>query len=298
MPQVAVNGVELTWERLGRSEDPAVLLIMGFSMQMTAWPTEFCDALVAAGLQVIRFDNRDIGLSSRLGHLGRPDVQRLAAARTFGLPVRSPYGIIDMANDAAALLTEIGVDRAHIVGASMGGMIAQHFAHAHPQRTLSLTSIMSTTSQLRYAFPKWSLMKLMLAPAPAPNLEARIAYGLEFWRAVGSPGDRASDAELIADIRSWFERSPDLSGRSRQLAAVIAERSRVRLLGRIDAPALVVHGTDDPLIPCAAGRATARALQRAKFLPLDGMGHDLRPRYTEIIARELTDLARVCRDAG
>jgi pimeloyl-ACP methyl ester carboxylesterase len=298
MPHAAVNGIELAWDRFGRDTDPALLLIMGFSMQMTAWPEAFCERLAAGGLQVIRFDNRDIGLSSRLTHLGEPNVRRMAFSRLWGFPQNPPYRIADMADDAVGLLDVLGIERAHVVGASMGGMIAQRLAIHHPQRVRTLTSIMSTTGQLRYAMPQPSLMQMMLAPPPAPDLEARIRYGVAFWRAVSSPGDPPTEDELIRDIRAWFERSPDLSGRTRQLAAILAEPSRARELRRVECPALVVHGEDDPLIPCAAGRATARALPRGRFLPLAGMGHDLRPGYLETMAREIVALAGSRRDPG
>ncbi len=291
MPRTIANGVGLHWERMGDPDAPAVLLIMGFSMQLTAWPEDFCRRFVAAGFQVVRFDNRDIGLSDRLGELGRPKIPSLLARRLVGLTVPAPYPLSAMADDAASLLDALGIERAHVVGASMGGMIAQRLAIDHPARLRSLTSIMSTTGELRHGWPRPSVTRLVLAPPPAPTLEARIEYGLKFWRAVGSPGDRATDAELRADIASWFERSSDLTGRDRQLAAILAERSRVPALRRVTIPSLVLHGEADPLVPLSGGRSTARALPNSRLVTYPGMGHDLRPRYLEQMAREIIELA-------
>lgn len=291
MPRVALGPVELEYDTLGDRDAPAILLIMGFSMQMTAWPESFRQRLADAGFRVIRFDNRDIGLSSRLNRLGFPSVPRAIVRRSLGLPVNPPYRLVDMAVDAVALLNHLGVDRAHVVGASMGGMIAQWLAIEFPDRVVSLCSIMSTTGQLRYGWPRPRVLRLLLH-RPGPALGDRVRHGIAFWQAVGSPGDMPTEPELRAEITAFYERSSDLSGFDRQLCAILAERSRVPRLGELRIPALVIHGDADPLIRPAAGRATARAIPGARFEQLQGMGHDLRPAYLGPLSDHIIGHAR------
>ena len=283
MPRAHLEGLHLEYEDLGDPADPPVVLIMGFGMQLTAWPDPFCDHLVERGLRVIRFDNRDIGLSSRLNHLGQPRPGAIIARRCLGLPVNPPYPLAAMADDTVGLLDYLAIPRAHIVGASMGGMIAQLVAIRRPDRTASLCSIMSTTGQLRYAWPRPDILRLVLH-TPGPSIEERVRHGIRFWHAIGSPGDLPSEPELRELITAFYARSSDMSGFWRQFAAIVAEKSRVPLLRRIQLPSLVIHGESDPLIPSAAGAATAKAIPGAAFHLLPGMGHDLRPAYLPRIA--------------
>lgn len=292
MPVTRANGVRLAWERIGDPAAPALVLVMGYGMQLTAWPAGFCRDLAAGGFQVIRFDNRDIGLSERLHGLGQPPIPTLLARRLLGLPVAAPYTLFDMAQDTVALLDALAIDRAHVVGVSMGGMIAQRVAIQAPERVASLTSISSATGALRFALPRPRVMALTLTAPGGDDLGQRLRHGVKFWRAVASPGDPPSDAELEADLRAWHERSADLSGRQRQLAAIIAERSRVPALRRLAVPTLVIHGRADPMLPFAGGVATARAVPGARLLAFDGLGHDLRPRYLTAMARAILQHAR------
>lgn len=289
-PQVRVGDIELTFDRRGSRDAPAILLIMGLAMPMLGWPDEMCDALVAEGFQVIRFDNRDAGRSSRVGTF-QPSLAKVALRKLSGLAVNAPYTLSDMAADATGLLDHLAINRAHIVGASMGGMIAQRLALEHADRALSLTSIMSTTNQLRYGLPRSAVLKL-LGRKPENSESARLAWSMRFWRTISSPGDPPSDDEMAADLTRWFQHAPDLSGDRRQLAAILAEKPRHHQLRELDTPTLVIHGLDDPLIDYRAGLATARAVRGARFAGLAGMGHDLRPRYLEPIVRLIADHAR------
>ena len=289
MPVCSTRNPPICYERQGDPTAPVVVLIMGFSMQMIAWPQPLIDRLVTAGLQVLRFDNRDIGLSGRM--VGRPNVRRMVLRRLFGLPVHPPYSLRDMAQDLRHLMDELGLDRAHIVGASMGGMIAQWLAIDAPQRVASLCSMMSTTGQLRYAFPAPSLIPLIVNP-PGDTLESRLEHGVRFWQAVASPADPPSAEEIREQMREYYERSADLSGRDRQLAAVLGERSRVPLLRQLHCPTLVLHGDADRLIRAAAGRATAKAIPGARLHIIPGMGHDLRPGLIPHVADRIIDHVR------
>lgn len=279
------DGLNIAYRREGHPDHPPVVLIMGFVMQLTAWPEELCERLLAADLQVIRLDNRDIGLSDRVRGKA-PGPRKMLARRSIGLATEVPYHIVDMAHDVVDLLDHLTIDRAHIVGASMGGMIAQRMAIHASEKVASLTSIMSTTGQFRYALPRLDVMQLMLT-SPGDSLEERIEYGRRFWSMVGSPKDLPDNDELTQDLTEYYERSADLSGRFRQLAAISAERSRISLLRQITAPALVMHGLSDPLIRPEAGIATAKAIPRARFTGFNGMGHDLRPRFIPQICEHI-----------
>ncbi len=277
MPRAKANGLEFEYESFGRHGDPVVLLIMGFSAQMTVWPSGFCEGLAARGFRVIRFDNRDIGLSTHLSHLGAPNVMDAMARRLSGQPVaNAPYLLDDMAADAAALLDTLGVRAAHIVGASMGGMIAQIFAAKYPQKTLSLVSIMSTTGDPGLPQAKPEAMAALTTPPASDSREDRVAQGMKVWRVIGSPGYPVPEAELRAFVESLIDRAPyDPAGVARQLVAIIASPPRTEMLKDVRAPALVVHGEDDPLVPVEGGRHTARCIEGCKLVTLPGVGHDI-----------------------
>ncbi|WP_310450584.1 alpha/beta fold hydrolase [Sulfuritalea sp.] len=281
--------LHIEYESLGDATHPAVVLIMGLGMQLTAWPDSFCRALVARGYRVIRFDNRDCGLSGRAPGKKRAKLMLAMAASALGLPVRTPYTLEDMAGDTIALMDRLGIARAHIVGASMGGMIAQVLAAKHPQRVLSLTSIMSTSGNRKVSKPTKPARKVLLArPADPKNPDSVIEHLVEMFGVIGSPGYPSTREELRSRIGKSVRRAYDPAGVARQLLAVIASGDRRKLLHTIAAPTLVIHGAADPLVPLAAGRDTAQNIPGAALLVIDGMGHDfpeaLMPRLATAIA--------------
>jgi pimeloyl-ACP methyl ester carboxylesterase len=293
MPQITANGVQLEYETYGDPAHPSLLLIMGLGAQLTLWPLELVEALVARGYYVIRYDNRDIGLSEKFTAHGMPKVQRLALMRMFGLRARLAYRLTDMADDAAALLDALGIARAHVVGASMGGMIAQLLAANHPQRVLSLTSVMSTTGNPRLPRAKPAAMQAMLnRPPENASLDQLIPHGIRLARAIGSPGYPAPEQRLVERITANYHRSYHPSGSARQLAAVIDDWDRRKRLRRIAAPTLVVHGIDDPLIPVECGRDTAASIPGARLHEIKGMGHDLPLELVEELADAVAGVAR------
>jgi pimeloyl-ACP methyl ester carboxylesterase len=275
MPQIRANGIDIEYESFGRASDPAVLLIMGFSAQMTMWPDAFCKGLAAKGFRVIRFDNRDIGLSSHLMHLGMPNMQELMAKRFAGQAVEAPYLLEDMAADSAGLLDALGIDSAHIVGASMGGMIAQEFAAKYPQKTKSLVSIMSTTGRQDLPQGKPEALAAITVPPASDAREDRIAAGLNVWKVIGSPGYPAPDAELRAMVEAAMDRAPyEPTGIARQMAAIMASPARNDMLKTVRCPAIVIHGADDPLVPVEGGKDTAASIAGCELVIVPGMAHD------------------------
>ncbi len=288
MPQVRANGIDIVYESFGRVSDPAVLLIMGVMSPMMNWPDSLCQGLAARGFRVIRFDNRDAGRSTHLDALGAPDLAAIIAEATAGRPVMAPYSLDDMAADAAALIEALGIDRAHVAGASMGGMIAQLVAINHPARVKSLISIMSTTGRPEVSQPKPEAFAAILTPARSPARADMIARGVAVWRVIGSPGFAATDEELAAFVARGVDYAPfDPAANARQMAAVIAAPPRNDRLGAIRVPTLVIHGADDPLIPATGGEDTARSIPGAEILIVPGLGHDIResavPVYVEAI---------------
>jgi len=290
MPQAQANGIAIEYERFGRKSDPVVLLIMGFSAQMIVWPESLCEGLAAKGFHVVRFDNRDVGLSTHLSHLGMPNVGALMAAMTSGQAVEAPYTLDDMAADAAGLLGALGIDRAHIVGASMGGMIAQLVAANHPDKTKSLVSIMSTTGRrgLRAATPE-AMAAITTAPA-SDSLEDRIAAGMKAWRTIGSPGYPASDEELRSlATRAAARGAYDPAGVARQMAAIFAAQPRNEMLAKLACPALVLHGEADPLIPYDSAEDTAASIHGSDLVIMPGVGHDVSDANVHLYLEHLGD---------
>jgi pimeloyl-ACP methyl ester carboxylesterase len=289
MPYVHANGIDIAYESFGRVSDPAILLVMGVMSSMMNWPDSLCRGLAAKGFRVIRFDNRDAGRSTHLEALGAPDLGAIIAEATAGRPVTPPYSLDDMAADAADLLAALGIDRAHVAGASMGGMIAQLVAIHHPARVKSLISIMSTTGRPEVSQPTPEAFAAITTPPPVgATREDGIARGVKVWRVIGSPGFPATDEELRAYVARGVDYAPyDLAANARQLAAVIAAPPRNDRLGAIRVPTLVIHGADDPLIPVAGGEDTARSIPGAEILIVPGLGHDFReaavPVYFEAI---------------
>jgi proline iminopeptidase len=263
-------------ESLGDPSHPAIVLIMGLGMQLTGWPDDFCHGLVARGYRVIRFDNRDCGLSGRAPEGRRANLLLAMTAAALHLPVRTPYTLQDMAGDALGLMDRLGIARAHIVGASLGGMIAQVLAAGFPQRVLSLTSIMSSSGNRKLSRPSKAAQKVLLSrPVDPKNADSVIDYMVEMFGVIGSPGYPTSVEELRRTLGRSVRRAYTPAGTARQLLAVIASGDRRKLLCTITAPTLVIHGADDPLVPLAAGRDTAAQIPGAELLVIEGMGHDL-----------------------
>lgn len=291
MPKVTANGIKIEYETFGDPAHPAMLLIMGLGMQLTRWPVELVDALVARGYYVIRHDNRDIGLSTHFDQAGKPNLPKVVLTRLLGLRPRLAYYISDMADDAVGLLDALKIDRAHIVGASMGGMIAQHVAARYPARTRSLTSVMSTTGRrgLPRATPE-AMAVLTKRPLKA-DLATIVDFGVKAARAVGSPAYPAPEARLREKTTLDFHRSFHPVGALRQMAAIVADGDRRELLGKITAPTLVIHGLADPLVPVEGGKDTAASITGAALHLIPGMGHDLPLELVDEIVGKIAEVA-------
>jgi pimeloyl-ACP methyl ester carboxylesterase len=256
---------------------PAVLLVMGLGMQLTAWPPEMVAALEDAGFRVVCFDNRDVGLSTALDALGKPNLLWASLKYKLGMVPAAPYTLEDMASDALGVLDGLQIQQAHVVGVSMGGMIAQRIALAAPQRVLSLTSIMSSSGArgLPQAAPQ--VMQAMLSRPSGTSIDAVVAHSVRLFQAIGSPAYPTPEAELRARVVASVQRSLRPAGTLRQMMAIVADFGRAALLGRITSPTLVIHGRADPLVPFACGEDTARRIPGARLVAIEGMGHDLPP---------------------
>jgi pimeloyl-ACP methyl ester carboxylesterase len=274
MPRVAVSGIELEYERTGDPAAPTLLMIMGLGAQLCAWDDEFVDRFVQRGFCVVRMDNRDIGLSSKWPTGDAQEIAPLLMAAMQGQPVVPPYTLADMADDAAGLLRALAIPRAHVVGVSMGGMIAQVLALRCPKQVASLTSIMSTTNERGLPPPEPRAIGALLSPIPSER-SANIARIVEAFRVIGSPPPLFDEDRVRARAARAYDRSFYRAGFMRQMLAVATAPGRTAALGSLAVPALVIHGEQDPLIPVACGRATAAAIPGSRLLVLPGMGHDL-----------------------
>lgn len=271
--------IELAYEILPPTDSSAgetrpLVLVMGIGAQLIYWPDAFCTRLTDRGFTVIRFDNRDVGLSTKLEGRRAPPLQTMISRVVAGLPIAAPYTLLDMADDLAGLLDHLGIERAHVVGASMGGMIAQTFAIAHPHRVRSLVSIMSHPGGRRYMLSSPRALRALLMPAPRSREEA-MDRAEAFYQVVGSRGFERDVATIRERAGRAYDRCFYPPGFLRQLAAILASGSRREALRFVRSPAAVIHGSDDPLIPPRGGRATARALPNAELHLIEGMGHDL-----------------------
>ena len=268
----SVNGVQIAYETFGDPADPTVLLIMGLGVQMLGWDERFCRMLVERGYRVVRFDNRDVGRSTKIEGGPRPDVMAAAA----GDGSSASYLLDDMADDCVGLLDEIGADAAHLVGASQGGMIAQTVAIRHPERVLSLVSIMSTTGNRAVGQPHPEAIPALLTRPPADR-DGFIDFVVGVWKVLGSPGFEVDEEALRAHAGASYDRGIFPDGTARQLVAIMASGDRTEALRGLDVPTTVVHGTDDILIDVSGGRATAAAIPGARLDLIEGMGHDMPP---------------------
>ena len=295
--KIVANGLQIEVEDSGPGaageRRPAVLLIMGLGMQLVAWPPDMVQALVEAGYRVIRHDNRDVGLSQRMESLGKPNLIWAGLQHKLGFAPRPPYTLADMAADALGVLDALGVKQAHVVGVSMGGMIAQRMALTAPQRVLSLTSVMSSSSAPGLPQARPEVMAALLRRPSGRDRQAVVDHYVRLFRVIGSPGFVTPEAELRQRIAQAAERGFYPVGTLRQMLAVLADSARAALLAQIKAPTLVFHGQDDPLLPYACGEDTARRIPGARLIGVPGMGHDLPvPVVERLLAALLPHLQR------
>ncbi|MCW2578992.1 MAG: Pimeloyl-ACP methyl ester carboxylesterase [Blastococcus sp.] len=288
-----VGELELAYETFGNAGDPPVLLVMGLATQMLGWPDDFCRGLADRGLFVVRFDNRDIGLSTHLHSAGAPDVLSVLGGDRSSVP----YALADLAADTVGLLDALGLESVHLVGASMGGMIAQLVAVHHADRVRSLTSIMSTTGDPSVGTPAEAAMAVLLAP-PATDRESAVQRTVDTYRVIGSPGFAFDETALRQRAGLSYDRAYDPAGVARQLAAILTTPDRTADLGRVTVPTLVIHGSDDALVNVSGGRATAAAIPGAELVVVEGMGHDFpREKWTDITDRITALIERADRPA-
>jgi pimeloyl-ACP methyl ester carboxylesterase len=263
------NGIEIVYETIGDPSKPPLLLVMGLGMQLIHWDLELCQQLADRGFRVIRFDNRDSGRSTKID-APVPNMRRAL----LGLRFEAPYLLEDMADDAFGLLDHLGIEAAHVVGASMGGMIAQTMAIKRPERVLSLTSIMSTTGERRAGRPKLRVWGVLMRQAPRDR-DAYIEHFVRIFRTIGSPGFPLEDERIRELAAATYDRGHHTAGTGRQLAAIMASGDRTAQLRSLRVPTTVFHGQSDPLVPFRGGRATAAAIPDARLIAVPGMGHDL-----------------------
>ncbi|MES2633380.1 MAG: alpha/beta hydrolase [Pseudomonadota bacterium] len=282
---VQANGIPVEVEDSGadgsQSSRPVVLLIMGLGMQLVAWPQEFVQALVDAGFRVVRFDNRDIGLSQKMDQLGVPNIVWESLKYRVGLPIKPPYALKDMALDAIGVLDALGISKAHIVGVSMGGMIAQRVALAAPDRVLSLTSIMSSSGARFLPGPRSHVLRALMSRPAGKSEDAIVDHYVKLFQVIGSPAFPVDQTVLRDRIRLSTKRNFHPQGTMRQMVAIAADAARADELQSIKTPTLVMHGHADPLVPFACGHDTARRIPGAKLHGIEGMGHDLPPGVVE-----------------
>jgi pimeloyl-ACP methyl ester carboxylesterase len=277
------NGIEIQYETTGDRKDPALLLVMGLGAQLTIWPDKLFTGLADRGFFVIRFDNRDTGLSSDFGSWGVPSIPQALQKAMAGEKVDAPYHLDDMAADAIGLLDALGIEKAHMVGASMGGMIVQIVAAKYPRRTRSMVSIYSTSGRRGLPPGKPEALAMLGSVPENDTREARVVHGMKLRRTIGSPGYPTPEAELRAFVERNVDRRWYPQGVARQYVSVIASGDRVELLKTIKAPSLVMHGEDDPLLPIDGGRDVATLVPGAEFWSHAGWGHDFPPQLVPTI---------------
>lgn len=295
MPIAERNGLRFDYESFGALDAPAILLIQGLGMPAAMWPDVFVETLVAEGYRVVTFDNRDCGGSSRMVDAGVPDIARAMTRALLRRPVTAPYNLDDMAADTQVVLDAAGIERAHVVGVSMGGMISQVFAATRPQRVRTLTSIMSTTGNPRpgIALGKARALRALLKRPPSnPTIDQAVDHLLFVFGVIGSPGFQQHAAQLRPHFERVARRGLYPAGTSRQLAAILASGDRREMLHGITAPTLVIHGADDPLVRIAAGRDTAANIHGARLKIIPGMGHDFPPALMAGIAVMIAEHCR------
>jgi len=277
LAKVAANGIEIIYDTFGEPTSPPLLLVSGLGMQLIGWDEEFCSELAVQGYWVIRFDNRDVGLSTRFDHLGIPDIPAIMQAPLTGEKVKPPYLLRNMAEDAVGLLDALGIGSSHIVGASMGGMIVQEMVIHHPERVLTMTSIMSSTGNPDLPPPKPEAMALLMEPAPEDR-DDYIESSVRATQVLNGKGFPIDVDRVRRNAGFAFDRGLSPAGTSRQLAAIFFSGSRKEALMSVTVPTLIIHGDADPLVPVEGGIDTAEAITGAELLVIEGMGHDLPPK--------------------
>lgn len=294
MPTITTptTGIEIFYEDHGDPAREVILLVMGLGAQLTLWPDELVEALVGEGFRVIRYDNRDIGLSQKMEGARAPSLPIQVLRKKIGFPAKVPYTLTDMAHDGIGVLDALGIERAHVVGASMGGMIAQLMAIHHPERLASLTSIMSTTGNGKLPQAEKHAMEALIAPLTSMEEEALIAHGLNIAKNIGSPGFPFDPDQQRERVLKNIRRSVYPAGLPRQLAAIIDDGCRRSRLASVRTPTLVLHGEADPLVRLEAGEDTARHISGARLVTIPGWGHDLPIPLVPRIAGEIVSHAR------
>jgi pimeloyl-ACP methyl ester carboxylesterase len=294
--RIQANGIALEIEDHGSPAGEPLVLVMGLGMQLLAWHEDFVAQLVDRGFRVIRFDNRDIGLSQGFDAAGVPSLATVSLRHLLGMRVHSPYTLADMAADTVGILDALGIARAHVCGASMGGMIAQHVAVGWPQRVKSVTLMMTSSGARRLPSPSLKVRgALMARPEHSDRLDSLVDHYVRLYRLIGSPGYPADEATLRKRLAVSLTRAYRPDGTARQMVAIVADGDRSPRLGAIAAPTQVIHGRDDPLVPVAAGLDLAAKVRGAALDVIDGMGHDLPvalwPRFVAGIANAATRAA-------
>jgi pimeloyl-ACP methyl ester carboxylesterase len=293
MAQLQVNGLQIEYDTFGDESAEPLLLIMGLGTQMTAWSPDFCNALAGHGHYVVRFDNRDVGLSTKFEGARTPSRLRYLMNHIFHTGLKAPYSLEDMASDVAGVLDALDIESAHVVGASMGGMIAQLLTIGHPERVTSLTSIMSSSGDPKLPTARREVVKQLITKRPnTSDPEVMLEHTIRSLKLISSPGYPRSDAEWRELITASLARSFYPQGFLRHMAAIVADGSRVQRLTTIDKPTLVIHGSDDPLVPVECGIDTARHIKGARLEVLEGMGHDIPPPLVDTLTSLITSHTR------
>ncbi|WP_447773065.1 alpha/beta fold hydrolase [Variovorax boronicumulans] len=295
--KVTANGLQIEVDDTGGEGRPVILLIMGLGMQLVAWPDGFVQQLVDAGFRVVRHDNRDIGLSQGFDHLGTGNIVWETIRHRIGLKVRSAYTLQDMALDSLGVLDALGIQKAHIVGASMGGMIAQRIAATAPERTASLVSIMSSSGARGLPGPRREVGAMLMRRPRSHEEAALVAHSIKLLRLIQSPAYPQTDEQLATRLTFSMRRAYHPAGLMRQMLAIGADDDRPQVLARIQRPTLVLHGDADALVPIACGQDSARRIPGATFTAIPGMGHDLPPEVCTILAHHIAPFAHAA-DAG
>ncbi|MEL6857224.1 MAG: alpha/beta hydrolase [Pseudomonadota bacterium] len=290
MPHIAANGIKIAYETHGADDAPTVLMVMGLGGQLTMWPDELIEDFVAGGYRVITFDNRDIGLSHQ--HTGEksPKILRQILLRRIGIRVKTPYDLADMARDTIGLMDALKLKTVHLVGISMGGMISQHVAAMAPQRVLSLSAIMTTTGNPKLPRPSGKVMSAMVRRGPPPTTRDEIIdLSVKTFGVIGTPGEDHNTNGMRDRITRSYDRNYNPAGVARQMSAIVAAGDFRKHTRSVKAPTLVLHGSADPLVPIEGGRDIAKLVRGARMEVLDGMGHDVPPRFLPKMTQLMLD---------
>ena len=290
--QVKANGLSIEVDDQGPREAPVVMLIMGLGMQLIAWPQPLVQALLKRGFRVVRFDNRDIGLSQGFDHAGVPNMALAGLRHMLRLPLRTPYTLNDMAQDALGVLDALGIQQAHVCGASMGGMIAPHLSASSPERVASLTLVMTTSGARSLPQPPWAVRRKLMSRPKGSGANDAVNWIVNVMRVIGSPQYPPDEQALRERALASVQRAWHPAGSARQMLAIVADPDRTPLLSRITAPTRIVHGTEDPLVPVACGDQLAQHIAHAQTDFIPGMGHDLPEALLERFAQGIADNAK------